>query len=87
MAINMARISSGTVINIESWKDGSPETNNLKYIDDRPVMIGDFYRNGKYYRGADELLTPLEKENQELLAALGEAAEMLYEADLAIIGE
>jgi len=87
MAKRMARISSGTVTNIEYWDETKPETSSLKNIGDRPVIVGDFYRNGKYYRGAEELLTPLEKENQALLVALGEAAEALYEADLAIIGE
>ena len=87
MAKNMARISGGTVTNIESWKDDQPETGSLKNTGSIPVAIGDFYRNGKYYRGNDELMNPLVKENQDLLAALGEAAEALYEADLAIIGE
>ena len=87
MALNMARISGGSVVNIESWKDGQQETNNLKKIGNIPVAIGDFYRNGKYYRGSEELFDPLVKENQDLLAALAETVEMLYEADLAIIGE
>ena len=85
MAINMARISSGTVTNLESWGDNQPETNTLKRIGDKPVQIGDFYRNGKYYRGSEELIDPLIKENQDLLAALGAVTEALYEADLAVI--
>ena len=87
MAITMARITSGTVTNLEIWNDGQDETPTLKRTLDKPVEIGDFYRNGKFYHGAVEVLAPLEKENQDLLAALGAAAEALYEADLAMISE
>lgn len=87
MAINMARISGGTVVNIESWGDNTPETGTLKYIEDKPVRIGDSYRNGKYFRDNEEVLLPLQKENQDLIEALGAVAEALYEADLASIEE
>lgn len=85
MAITMARITSGTVTNIETWNDGQDETVTLKKTGGRPIEIGDFYRNGKFYRGDVEVITPLEEENKALLEALGAAAEALYEADLASI--
>lgn len=85
MATRMARITSGTVTNIEFWGDTQTETSTLKYIGDKPVSIGDFYRNDKFYHGEEEVLSPLEKENQELVQALGEATEALYEFDLSIL--
>ena len=87
MAINMARLSGSSVVNIESWDNETPESANLKFIGDKPVAIGDLYQNGRYYRGADEVLSPAEAENQILLAALADVAEALYEADLASIDE
>ena len=86
MAMIMARITSGTVTNIESWPDDQPEAIDLKYIGDKPVSIGDSYRNGKYFRNNEEILTPaetanqaLEKENKALLEALDNAIEEIKE--------
>ena len=91
MAMIMARIISGTVTNIESWPDDQPEAVDLKYIGDKPVSIGDSYRNGKYFRNDEEILTPteaankaLEKENQALIEALEVAAEELREDNEAL---
>ena len=91
MAKIMARIISGTVTNIESWSDDQPEAVDLKYIGDKPVAIGDSYRNGKYFRNDEEILTPieaankaLEKENQALIEALEVAAEELREDNEAL---
>jgi len=84
MAITMARITSGTVTNLETWNDGQDESSTLKNTGGRPVEIGDFYRNGKFYHGADEVLTPLEKENQALIEALEVAAEELREDNEAL---
>lgn len=86
MAKNMARISGGAVTNIEYWGETQSETTTLKNIGDKPVRVGDFYRNGKFYHGDEEIISPLEKENRDLLAALGAVTEALYEADLAVIG-
>ena len=85
MAKRMARIDGTSVVNIEYWDETKADTSVLKSVGDLPVIIGDSYRNGRFYRGADVLISPLEKENQELLAALGAAADALYEADLALL--
>lgn len=75
MAKNMARIDNGIVVNIEWCSDDVPETHVLKNMDERPVVIGDIYENGKFYRDGAEVLTPLEeivKLNAEYEAALSE---------------
>ena len=86
MAITMARIQGGSVVNLESWDNEQQETNNLKYTGEKPVAIGDLYQDGKYYRGAEEILTPaeaanraLEKENKALIEALDNAIEEIKE--------
>lgn len=66
MAKNMARVINGIVVNIDWCSDETPETDILKNIYDRPVGIGDEYRNGKWYRDGTEILTTLEK-NRELI--------------------
>jgi len=63
----MARIKDGVVWNVE-WADTSTaETDTLKTVGERPVMIGDTYVDGKFYRSGNMVLTPLE-EAQWLIA-------------------
>ena len=78
MAKNMARIENGKVVNIEWCSDRILESDALKDMADRPVAIGDSYKNGKYYRDGYEILTPLEearKRNAEYESALSELDE------------
>lgn len=59
------------------------------YTGDRPVSIGDTYADGKFYRDGVEVLTELEKANNEidsLTQQLGEAVEQIYQADMNTIG-
>ena len=86
MAITMARLTGGSVTNIESWANETLESANLKYIGDKPVAIGDTYLDGKYYHNGEEVLTPseaknqeLEKENKALIEALDNAIEEIKE--------
>lgn len=60
--------------------DNQPETDTLIDPGDHPVIIGDTYSNGKFYRDGVEILTPLEealKQNAEYEAALSEIEEAL----------
>lgn len=87
MAKDMARIENGVVVNIESWDESKQETSSLKNTGDLRVMTGDTYRNGRFYRDGHEIGDPGNDEAQDLIEALGAAAEALYEADLASIAE
>jgi len=75
MGKTMAVIDGGTVTNI-IWCDiTQQETDTLKDPADRPVGIGDTYRDGKWYRDGVEILTPLEESanrNAEYEKALSE---------------
>lgn len=75
MAKSMALIENGTVTNMLWCSASEPETDALINPADRPVAIGDTYSDGKFYRGGEEILTPLEealKKNAEYEAALSE---------------
>ena len=75
MAKSMASVTNGIVTNIIWCSDSEQETDTLKSPADRPVVIGDTYSGGKFYRGDVEVLTPLEeaqKQNAEYEAALSE---------------
>lgn len=70
MAKNMARLNdNGYVINIEWCSDETQETVFLKEIDNFLISIGDTYKDGKFYREGNELLTPYQEllRNQEEL--------------------
>lgn len=75
MAKSMALIENGIIVNMLWCTDSEQETESLINPADRPVAIGDTYRNGKFYRDGTEILTPLEeaqKKNNEYEAALRE---------------
>lgn len=61
MAKVMAYVEDGVVTNIVSYNEDEPETSNLKDIFDRPVWLGDLYSRGHFYRGKNEVLSPLEE--------------------------
>lgn len=64
MAKTMAVIDGGIVTNMIWCSDMQPETDTWKDPADRPVGIGDTYRDGKWYhRDGVEILTPLEEAN------------------------
>lgn len=65
MAKTMAALENGDVVNMIWCRDGEPETDTLKNVDDRPVGIGDTYADGKFYRDDAEILTPLEEARKE----------------------
>lgn len=68
MAKTMAVIDGGIVTNMIWCSDRQRETDTWKDPADRPVGIGDTYRDGKWYRDGVEILTPLEeayKQNAE----------------------
>ena len=51
--------------------------------------IDDTYTDGKFYRDGVEVLTELEKANNEidsLTQQLGEAVEQIYQSDLEVVG-
>lgn len=85
-----AMVIEGKVTNIiEMDKRNEQYFPSAIYTGDRPVSIGDTYADGKFYRDGVEVLTELEKANNEidsLTQQLGEAVEQIYQADMNTIG-
>lgn len=87
--MNYALIENDIVTNIIVLLPGNasdfPDT---APVGDKPVGIGDEYRDGKFYRNGKEILSPLEiaqTENADLLNLLGEAAELEYQNAMEVI--
>ena len=77
MAKSMAVVSAGTATNMIWCSDYAKETDNRKDVGDRPVGIGDTYRDGKWYDTAgQEILTPLEQAQKELAKLQSQIADM-----------
>lgn len=66
MAKPMAVVNDGVVSNIIWCSDSEPETDTIINPADRPVAIGDTYRDGKFYRGGVEILTLLEEAQKQI---------------------
>ena len=85
-----AMVIEGKVTNIiEMDKRNEQYFPSAVYTGDRPVSIGDTYTDGKFYRDGVEVLTELEKANNEidsLTQQLGEAVEQIYQSDLEVVG-
>ena len=88
MAKIMARLLDDTVVQTESWNEDTPEEFDLKNVSDYPVMQGDIYSDGLYYRDGVRLLTPIEEiiENSVPLEEVAALIEMIYQDDLDMIG-
>ena len=76
MAKSMALIENGTIVNMLWCSDSQPETDTLIDPADRPVGIGDTYKDGKWYRDGEEVLTPLEAARAETAALQQALAEL-----------
>jgi hypothetical protein len=61
MAKNMARLEDGIVINVEWCSDSTAETDILKEVGDRPVGIGDIYKEGYFWRDGEKILSEVEE--------------------------
>lgn len=62
MAKNMARIDDNNiVINIEWCSDKILESEILKNIGDRPVVIGDVYDKGEFYHDGELVISYFEE--------------------------
>lgn len=83
MAKSMVVVDDGVVSNIIWCSDSEPETDTIINPADRPVAIGDTYRDGKFYRGGVEILTPLEDAQEQLESLSAQNAE--YETALSEI--
>ena len=66
MAKNMALVSDGVVINVIWCSDTTADTDSRIAVGDRPVTIGDTYIDGKFYRGCEEVLAPLEDAQKKI---------------------
>lgn len=86
MAKTMAQVNDdGVVTNVLWYSDDRPDSEYLKNIGDKPVGIGDRYRDGKWYRGDEEILSPseerikaLESEVNTLTQCVLEMSEIVY---------
>lgn len=88
MAKSMAVVDDGVVSNIIWCADNTPQSDTWVNCDDRPVVIGDTYIDGKFYRDGAEVLTPLESltaQNAELLDAMAAMVEDVYNQDVSEI--
>ena len=87
MAKNMALLEQGAVINLLWCSDQEPETERLVDCGERPVCLGDSYTNGKFYRDGQAVLSEAEDlraRNAQLLDAMAQMVEEVYESDLAL---
>ena len=87
MAKNMALLEQGAVINLLWCSDQEPETERLIDCGEQPVCLGDSYTNGKFYRDGQAGLSEAEAlraRNAQLLDAMAQMVEEVYESDLAI---
>ena len=96
MAKTMALIENGIVSNVIWCSDSERQTDALIDLADRPVGIGDTFLDGKFYRGGEEVLTPLEAaqndvqklqdENDTLLSDMAQMVEDVYQSDMEMMG-
>ena len=87
MAKNMALLEQGAVINLLWCSDQEPGSERLVDCGERPVCLGDSYTNGKFYRDGQAVLSEAEAlraQNAQLLDAMAQMVEEVYESDLAI---
>lgn len=66
MAKSMAIVTDGVVTNMIWCSDYTPETDTRKDPRDRPVGIGDTYKDGKWYRDGNIVLSPMEQLQQDV---------------------
>lgn len=89
MAKIMAYLSGSIVENVLWCADWEAETETLIDCSGRPVHIGDTYTDGGFYRDGAPVRTALEELQLRLEEADGiiaELVEMIYEADMEVIG-
>ena len=83
---NYALVEGSVVTNV-IWlaAENAPEFPGAVDIGDLPVVIGDTYTDGKFFRNGEEVKTQLDvanEENYELTTLLGEAVQETYDSDM-----
>lgn len=93
MAKDMAIVAGGKVVNIGRFSDSYAETETIKDLNGKDVIIGDDYHDGKFYRDGEILLSESEKlsavtaDRDNLLDDIAALIEEVYNMDSEMIGE
>ena len=71
-----AIINNGNVINIEEYNSETIAPQNAIDIHDKPVLIGDTYSDGRFYRNGEEVVS-----DAEMLGNVNHILSILYEGE------
>lgn len=86
---NYALVEGGVVTNV-IWlaSENASEFPGAIELGDIPVVIGDTYSDGRFFRNGSEVKTQLDvanEENTEITNLLGEAVQETYNSDMEVI--
>lgn len=86
MAKTMARIENGMVVNVIWCNASTADSDTLISVGERPVGIGDTYRDGRFWRDGVEVLTPMEELRERIRELEAENADKAAALDAIYLG-